>query len=98
MKKGIVYMVTESGKRTVKIGFTKNIEQRKKFYRTHSTCAVFIDTKEGTAKDEKRYQKELEKMGFEKFFPLEKNSEWFKIPKGIKKAEIMHAGFDLFNE
>lgn len=95
---GTVYMVTERGLRTVKIGFTTNIEQRKTFYRTHSTCAMFIDTVEGTQQDEKNFQRMLAEMGFEKVFPHEAKSEWFKIPKGIKKSELVHAGFSIFSK
>ena len=95
-KNGTLYMVTETNRRTVKIGFTTNLAQRKNFYRTHSTVAVIIDTIEGTSADEKRLQKKLESMGFEKVFPHVKNSEWFKIPKGMKKTELVHAGFEIF--
>ncbi len=89
-------MVTEMGRRTVKIGFTENLEQRKKFYRTHSTSAVFIDTIEGSLADEKKFHQKLARMGFKKVFPNEAKSEWFYLPKGMKKAELLHAGFSIF--
>lgn len=97
MAKGYIYMVTELGRRTVKVGFTKNLEQRKKFYRTHNTSAVFFDVREGTMQDEKYCHLYLEAMGFEKVFPNEAKSEWYKIPKGMKKDELLAQGFAFFN-
>ena len=90
-------MVTETGRRTVKVGFTTNLEQRKKFYRTHSTGAVFFDVREGTTEDEHNCHLFLEAMGFEKVFKEDPKSEWYHIPKGIKKNEILVKGFTLFN-
>lgn len=95
-KNGTVYMVTETNRRTVKVGFTTNLAQRKNFYRTHSTVAVIIDTIEGTDADEKMFHQKLAEMGFKKVFPNIKKSEWFYIPKGMKKAELVHAGFEIF--
>ena len=98
MTHGLVYMLTETGRRTLKVGFTTNMDLRKKSYHTHNSGVLFIDVIEGTDEDEKQFHKELERMGFDRVFPLEKTSEWFKIPKGIKKAEIIHAGFELFTK
>lgn len=97
MTKGYIYMVTEIGRRTVKVGFTRDLEKRKKYYRTHSTSAFFFDVKEGTTQDEHYCHLYLEAMGFEKVFPNEAQSEWYKIPKGIKKKDLLAQGFTFFN-
>lgn len=93
-----IYMVTERGLRTVKIGCTKDWTKRRKAYRTHSTCVRIIDVKDGTRADEKRYQKMLLEMGFTKAFPNSPKSEWFRLPKEMKKSELEHLGFGIFGE
>ena len=95
---GTVYMVTEKGLRTVKVGHTKNWAVRRKAYRTHSTCAKIIDIMDGTKDDEKMYQQRMLEMGFTKAFKYSPRNEWFKLPKDMKKSELEHLGFGIFNQ
>lgn len=95
---GTVYMVTEKGLRTVKVGYTKNWSQRRKAYRTHSTCARIVDVMEGTRKDEQRFQRKMLEMGFTKAFKYSPRNEWFKLPKDMKKSELEALGFAIFGE
>lgn len=94
---GTIYMVTEKGLRTVKVGYTKNWTQRRKAYRTHSTCARIIDVKDGTRDDERACQQKMLEMGFTKAFKYSPKNEWFRLPKGMKKSELEHLGFAIFD-
>lgn len=95
---GTVYMVTEKGLRTVKVGYTKNWAQRRKAYRTHSTCARIIDVMDGSRDDEKMYQQKMLEMGFTKAFKYSPKNEWFRLPKDMKKSELEHLGFGIFQK
>ncbi len=97
-KVGTVYMVTEKGLRTVKVGFTTDWAKRRGNYHTHSTCARIIDIMDGTDTDEKMYQQKMLEMGFTKAFKYSPRNEWFRLPKGMKKSELEHLGFGIFQK
>ena len=53
----------------IKIGYTKNIEARKKAYRTHNPNAVWIDIKDGDQIDESNLHQKCKKYKYD--------TEWF---------------------
>lgn len=83
----VIYMITEKGQRTVKVGYTNNLAKRLNNYRTHSTCFEVLDVKPGTREDEEYYQSWLEGLGFTKHYDWG-GAEWYDLPDGLPKATI----------
>ena len=94
VKKVMLYLISQKGSRTFKIGYTSNIRNR---FRTYRTCMgssfEVIATMEGTKTDEKDWHFFMEYL---KFIKVEDAKEWYKIPKGITKDEIRKTGFHFF--
>ena len=94
VKKVMLYLISQKGSRTFKIGYTSNIRNR---FRTYRTCMgssfEVIATMEGTKTDEKDWHFFMEYL---KFTKVEDAKEWYKIPKGITKDEIRKTGFNFF--
>ena len=94
VKKVMLYLISQKGSRTFKIGYTSNIRNR---FRTYRTCMgssfEIIATMEGTKTDEKDWHFFMEYL---KFTKVEDAKEWYKIPKGITKDEIRKTGFHFF--
>ena len=90
----MLYLISQKGSRTFKIGYTSNIRNR---FRTYRTCMgssfEVIATMEGTKTDEKDWHFFMEYL---KFTNVEDAKEWYKIPKGITKDEIRKTGFNFF--
>ena len=89
----MLYLMSEKGQRTVKVGFTSNPAKRINDYATHSTVAQFIDWKEGTKADEKNWHEFMDAMGMERVDPERERSEWFFLPDFIDKRKLMSEGF-----
>lgn len=94
----MLYLMSEKGQRTVKVGFTTNPAKRMNDYLTHSTVAQFIDWKEGTREDERAWHDFLEGMGLEKVDPERERSEWFFLPDYIDKRQLLKSGFDFLEK
>ena len=90
----MLYLISQKGLRSFKIGHTTDIRRRMRAYRTcmGSTLEV-IATMEGTEEEEANWHLYMEYLKFEK---LEQSDEWYKIPRGITKNEIKNEGFDFF--
>ena len=90
----MLYLISQKGSRTFKIGYTSNIRNR---FRTYRTCMgssfEVIATMEGTKTDEKDWHFFMEYL---KFIKVEDAKEWYKIPRGITKDEIRKTGFNFF--
>ena len=87
----MLYLVSEKGQRTIKIGYTSRPTGRQDDYACHSTVTQFLDWREGTKKDEKIWHEYFEFVGFEKVFPDREKSEWYYLPNYINKAKMMKA-------
>ena len=94
----MVYMITESGRRTLKIGFTENLKGREQSYDTHNSGVLFIDVIDGTIEDETAWIHFIENMGWKRVKNKNGNLlEWFRIPKGVSKKALKAEGFSYFN-
>lgn len=94
----MVYMVVETGRRTVKIGFTSNLKQRQQNYDTHNSGARIIDAIDGDKATEKEWIQKLESMGWKRVRNQNgRKLEWFHIPKGVKKRDLEEVGFNFFS-
>ena len=90
----MLYLISQKGLRSFKIGQTNDIRKRFRVYRTcMGSTFEPIATMEGTKEDEKNWHFYMEYLKFEK---LDQSDEWYKIPRGIAKDEIRNAGFDFF--
>ena len=90
----MLYLISQRGSRTFKIGYTSNIRNRFRAYRTcMGSNFEVIATMEGTKTDEKDWHFFMEYL---KFTKVENAKEWYKIPKGITKDEIRKTGFQFF--
>lgn len=95
-RKGFVYMMTEKGHRTVKVGFTTNINQRLANYATHSTMNELLDVMAGDMALESELIERLEEdFGFERKYNNGHKTDFFKVPLEYRKA--MLTGFNFFN-
>ena len=94
----MLYLASEKGQRTVKIGFTSNPAKRMNDYLTHSTVTQFIDWKEGTKEEEREWHATLEFLGFERVDPERERSEWFFLPAEISKKELLKDGFQCLEK
>ena len=94
----MLYLVSEKGQRTMKVGHTDRSAQRQTEYATHSTVAQFIDWVNGSKADEKNWQMTFDFFGFEKVFPEREKSEWYYMPDWINKKKLMSRGFDYLVE
>ena len=95
-KKGFVYMMTEKGHRTVKIGFTTNINQRLANYATHSSMNELLDVMTGDMALESELIARLEDdFGLERKYNNGHRTDFFKVPDEYREA--MLTGFNFFN-
>ena len=89
----MLYLISEKGQRTIKIGFTKHPAQRINSYLTHSTVTQFVDWKNGGKIDEKKWHEKLSVYGFQKTDEERVLSEWFNLPADFNKRELLKDGF-----
>lgn len=89
----MIYLVSEKGQRTVKVGYTENAAQRQTAYATHSTVAQFIDWAKGTKQDETDWRIAFDMYGFEKVDPEREKSEWYYLPEWVDKRKLLSKGF-----
>lgn len=100
------YMITMTGTRLVKIGCTNNIKRRMREYAEHNPLVVLNDVIVGNKKTEADYHERLEDMGFTPvklhwtltIVGLVRRSEWYEMPEGMKKADLIAKGFKIFTE
>lgn len=83
---GKLYLI-QSGE-YLKIGFTKNLQERIKSYNTHNPNYKLLETRDGTYADESYLHKKLKK------FSINRNSEWMYydniIIKTFKTSSLPH--------
>ena len=87
----MLYLISQKGLKTFKVGYTESIKNRMKAYKTcMGSEPQWIEIIEGTEADEKKWHKDLEGWGFER---ISEKSEWFKLPKWLKKETLLKNGF-----
>lgn len=69
----------------LKIGYTANVEDRKKAYQLHNCYARFIAVKEGSATDERKLHKQCKQWHYQ--------GEWFYNTPEVKKIFDSFDGF-----
>lgn len=87
-----VYMIAMAKNRLIKVGFTRNLKKRMKDYRTTNPTAELIGVLDGTMKDERQFQNELEDLGFKRI----EGTEFFEVPKRISMKKMRETGFLIF--
>lgn len=72
-------------KTLVKVGITKNLQKRMDSYHTHNPLAKCIQVASVTQNEDKLAEAAIhnyyESLGYTQI----KNTEWYEIPKGLKK-------------
>ena len=87
----MLYLISQKGLKTFKIGYTESINNRMKAYKTcMGSEPQWIEIIEGTKEDEKKWHQHLKDWNFEK---VSKNGEWFYLPKWLKKETLLKNGF-----
>lgn len=90
----MLYLASEKGQRTIKVGWTERPAGRMNDYAKCSTVTQFIDWMEGTQTDEREWHEYMDALGFEKVFPERERSEWYYMPDYIDKRKLMKDGFE----
>ena len=100
------YMIAMTGTRLVKVGYTNNIRRRMKEYAAHNPLVVLVDIINGTEKTEKDFHGRMEDMGFVPakvhwtltLVGFVKKTEWYIMPEGMDKKDLLAKGFKIFAE
>ena len=83
----MLYLMKDSrgSKLLVKVGVTKNLQKRMDTYRTHNPLAKCIEMASVATGEDKLAEAAIhdyyESIGYTQI----KNTEWYEVPKGLKK-------------
>ena len=87
----MLYLVSQRGVRSFKIGHTDSLKNRMKAYKTcMGSEPQWIEIIEGTKADETKWHEDLVNWGFKR---ISEKSEWFYLPKWLKKETLLENGF-----
>lgn len=94
----MLYLISETNQRIIKIGYTDDLTERINTYYTYNPNAYLIGAIEGNKRDEMNWHLVLKALGFKEIIKNERPLEWFEIPTEINKKDINKDGFKFLME